>query len=73
MKICLVGAGYWGKNYVRLLHSLGKYFEFVGVVEKNQSIIQDLKTNYPYLNLYSDLKDVIDQTDCCIIAAKIVI
>ena len=35
--IALIGSGYWGKNYLKHLISNNDKFEFIGLVEKNES------------------------------------
>ena len=36
MKVCVVGAGYWGKNHIRTLSKLGA---LGGIVETNSDIL----------------------------------
>ena len=35
-KICVVGAGYWGKNHIRTFHELGT---LGGIVEFNTKVL----------------------------------
>jgi len=70
-KVCLIGGGYWGKNYIRLLLTLQKYFEFVAFVEKNTDIINNFKLNYPNIEVYDDISYIIDKVECCIIATPV--
>ena len=45
--VCVVGAGYWGKNHLRTLNDLGV---LSGVVESNSEVLERI------LNEYSDIK-----------------
>lgn len=45
--VCVVGAGYWGKNHLRTLNDLGV---LSGVVESNSEVLERI------LNKYSDIK-----------------
>lgn len=45
-KICVVGAGYWGKNHIRTLHELGA---LKGIVDSNQEVLS------LYLKRYSNI------------------
>ena len=46
-RVCVVGAGYWGKNHLRTLNDLGV---LSGVVENNSEVLEEI------LNDYSDIK-----------------
>ncbi len=42
--VCVIGAGYWGKNHIRTLHELG----FLGgIVESNQETLNRFAEQYP--------------------------
>ena len=51
-KICVVGAGRWGKNHINDLFDLGY---LGGVVDTNKKEIDNLKLKYPNINFFSDL------------------
>ena len=70
LNICLVGAGYWGRNYIKLLQSMGKYFNFIGIVEKSESIKANLKENYT-IDIFDDIEETLDKVDCYIIATPV--
>jgi len=70
LNICLVGAGYWGRNYIKLLQSMGKYFNFIGIVEKSKSIKENLKENYN-IEIFDDIDETLDKADCYIIATPV--
>ena len=41
--VCVIGAGYWGKNHIRTLHELG----FLGgIVESNQETLNRFAEQY---------------------------
>ena len=42
--ICVVGAGYWGKNHIKTLHQLNS---LKGVVEINDHSLKHLSKEYP--------------------------
>lgn len=44
MKIGVIGAGYWGKNLVRVLYEAGMLYK---VADASQEILTELKQNYP--------------------------
>ncbi len=51
-KICVVGAGNWGKNHIRVLNHLGY---LAGVVDSDESRIGQLKQIYKDINYYKDV------------------
>ena len=56
--VCVVGAGYWGKNHIRILHELG----FLGgIVESNKETLNCFAEQYPdvkgFLSLNEALQD----------------
>lgn len=57
-RICVVGAGHWGKNHIRTLAGLGC---LSGVVEPNDATRQELASLYPGVPLYANLRDAADK------------
>ena len=57
-KVCVVGAGNWGRNHIRTLDSLKS---LGGVVEKDKLVIEKLKIDYPECKFYDNLDDALDQ------------
>tara|TARA_B100001250_G_scaffold268659_1_gene231806 strand:- start:1527 stop:2495 length:969 start_codon:yes stop_codon:yes gene_type:complete len=55
-KVCVVGAGYWGKNHIKTLYELGS---LGGIVENNTVLFQDILKLYPNVELYSSLEDAL--------------
>ena len=51
--ICVIGAGYWGKNHIKTLIELGS---LGGVVEKNEKTRLSLNDDYPDLKVHSSIK-----------------
>ena len=51
-KVCVVGAGYWGKNHIRTLDKLGV---LKGVVEFNPKILFSLSKEYPNVSFYENI------------------
>ena len=50
--ICVVGAGYWGKNHIRTLSELGA---LGGIVDSNEKTLNDLKVKYPSIPIFQTL------------------
>ena len=55
-KVCVVGAGHWGKNHIRTLYDLG---HLGGVVECDQKVIDTIKALYPNTDYFTSLDDAI--------------
>jgi UDP-2-acetamido-3-amino-2,3-dideoxy-glucuronate N-acetyltransferase len=55
-KVCVVGAGYWGKNHIRTLYELDA---LGGIVENNTALLQDISKFYPNMEIYSSLDDAL--------------
>jgi predicted dehydrogenase len=70
LKICLIGAGYWGKNYIKLLQSMGTNFNFIGIVEKSESIKKTIIDNYN-IRIFDDITETYELCDCYIIATPV--
>jgi len=56
-KICVVGAGYWGKNHIRTLHELGA---LGGIVEANSELLNHFSEKYPDVSTYQDLDEALN-------------
>jgi len=56
-KICVVGAGHWGKNHIRTLNELGV---LGGIVESNQETLNHFLEQYPHVDGYSTLRDALN-------------
>ena len=55
-KICVIGAGYWGKNHIKTLHRIGA---LGSVVDLNENTLKLLNTSYNYVNTYSKIEDAL--------------
>ena len=55
-KICVVGGGYWGKNHIRTLNSLGY---LGGIVDSNLSLIENYKKDYPKIKIFNELDEAL--------------
>ena len=55
-KVCVVGAGRWGKNHIRTLFELGA---LGGVVESNSEVLNSLKSTYKEIQYFSDLESAL--------------
>jgi len=56
-KICVVGAGRWGKNHISTFNELGV---LGGIVESNQETLNRFLKQYPHVNGYSTLRDALN-------------
>ena len=54
--ICVVGAGYWGKNHIRTLYNMGA---LGGIVEPNSDLLTGLLAKYPGVKIYINLETAI--------------
>lgn len=54
--ICVVGAGYWGKNHIKTLNKLGV---LGGVVEKNKKLLTQISKEYPNVMSFDNLNEAI--------------
>ena len=54
--VCVVGAGYWGKNHIRTLHKLGA---LGGIVESNQGTLDNFKLQYPEVKGFLSLDEAL--------------
>ena len=55
-KVCVVGAGNWGKNHIKTFDSLGC---LGGIVEKNESLLKKYSVTYPNIKLFKGLSEAI--------------
>ena len=51
-KVCVVGAGYWGKNHIRTLNQL---WALSGIVEPDKNLQTSLSIDYPGVTCYEDI------------------
>jgi len=56
--ICVVGAGYWGKNHIRTLYELNA---LGGIVEKDKNILKNYSSLYPYVKCYRSLDEALEK------------
>jgi len=54
--VCVIGAGYWGKNHIRTLYELGY---LGGIVESNQETLIQFSEQYPHIKGYLSLDDAL--------------
>ena len=53
-RVCVIGAGRWGKNHIRTLQQLGA---LAGIVESNSSLHAELKEKYPGAKIFVDYRE----------------
>ena len=57
-KICVIGAGRWGKNHIKTLHSIGC---LAGIAESNEEVLMESSKNFPGVKTFSDYKKAINE------------
>ncbi len=53
-KLCVIGAGRWGKNHIKTLVDIGS---LGGIVESNILVLEKMKEMYPGCHFFSNLED----------------
>jgi len=56
-KVCVIGAGKWGINHI---HTLDNLKSLGGFVEKDKSVIENLKIDYPDCKYFDNLNDALN-------------
>ena len=59
-KVCVVGAGYWGKNHIRTLFEMGA---LGGIVENNEKTQSYFKIKYPSISVFHRVSDALLKGD----------
>ena len=57
-KICVVGAGRWGKNHIRTLKELGC---LAAIVESDENTLRELRDTYPGVASFNSIRDAVDE------------
>ena len=57
-KICVIGAGYWGKNHIKTLESLNA---LGGIVEINKNILESFLNIYPKIQGHPSIEDALQE------------
>jgi len=55
-KVCVIGAGRWGKNHIRTLDSIGA---LAGIVDSNEQALRELGPTYPKAKTLNNLSDAL--------------
>ena len=55
-KVCVVGAGYWGKNHIRNLNELDA---LGGIVEQKKDLLDQISEQYPDAKTYQNLNEAL--------------
>ena len=56
-RICVIGAGYWGKNHIKTLNELDCLY---GIVEPKIELQQKNQNQYPNLKIFSNLEKALE-------------
>ncbi len=54
--VCVIGAGYWGKNHIRTLNGLNK---LGAIVESNVEVLDRFSQEYPNVKMYTSLDEAL--------------
>ncbi len=65
-QVAVIGAGNWGKNIVRTLHSMDA---LQSVTEQSDSLRRSLKKQYPNIEILESLDELLQQSSCPIVLA----
>ena len=66
IKICVIGAGYWGKNHIKTLSKLNA---LKGIVEIDNNVLHPILDEYPGIKTHSDIQNaLLDDYDGFVIA-----
>ena len=57
-KICVIGAGYWGKNHIKTLSGLNA---LNGIVELDFNILKSVQNTYPNIKGHSSVLDSLNE------------
>ncbi len=57
MRVCTIGAGRWGRNHIKTLHSLGC---LGGIVEQDDKINTEFSQRYPDVEMFRNYRDAIE-------------
>ena len=52
--ICVVGAGYWGRNHIKSLDKLGS---LSGVVDVNKNTLRKIKLKFPEISTHQSIEE----------------
>lgn len=58
MKVCTIGAGRWGKNHIKTLHSLGS---LGGVVEQDDKLRAEFSQRYSGVKMFKNYRDAVKE------------
>ncbi len=56
-KICVIGAGNWGKNHIKTLDQISS---LGGIVDVDSKILEKYKDKYPYIQIFNDVDTAIN-------------
>jgi predicted dehydrogenase len=71
LNICIVGFGYWGKNFLRILQNQNNKFKLTAVVEENIDKVKYLEKDG--IKVYKSVNDLLNSdtlVDCAIVATN---
>ncbi|NQU32259.1 MAG: Gfo/Idh/MocA family oxidoreductase [Bacteroidetes bacterium] len=57
-KVCVIGAGRWGKNHIATLNQLGN---LGGIVEANPTVLATFQEKYPQAQCFTSVEDALNE------------
>jgi len=57
-RVCVIGAGRWGRNHVKTLNDLGC---LGGIVENNGAVLKELAKQYPNVKTFRDASQAVEE------------
>lgn len=63
-----MGHGYLGKWHAQKLSEQSSLVSFIGIVEPNISIHEQIRLSYPHIKIVTQIQDIIDEVDAVIVA-----
>jgi predicted dehydrogenase len=62
VRVAVVGAGYWGPNFIRVLDELSDS-ELISVCDKDPAKLERIKNQHPHLDVTDDFDSLIERDD----------
>ena len=57
-RVCVIGAGYWGKNHIRTLHELNS---LNGIIDSDKKKLKHYSNLYPDVKKFSDIEESLSE------------
>ena len=57
-KVCVIGAGRWGKNHIR---TLDQFHALAGIVDSNREVLAAHQNQYPHIKIFKQIQDAVKE------------